>query len=157
MKLNLIIYLFCEVSFLSSCSVFDNDATPLTDDDVPLERIDFNVAKSSSSQDWIYCESIQIDLSQYNQIDSILFVPNLRSQTREKKCIAELFNFSLDAPVNNSQVTSIIRYTLHFVKSKNIATSLKHEPTNVGIRFRSSQEGHHVEIGVGSHLLIYYR
>lgn len=140
-----------------SCSLLDNNDPPRLGDDIPVDRLDFLVQKSSASSDWIYCESIELDLSRYDQIDSIIFVPNLRSQTVVKKCIAELFDYTNDLPVNNSLVQSFVSYTLHHVRSDNLIDSFGKEPRDIGIRFRSSEDGHHVEVGVGSHLLIFYQ
>lgn len=146
------------LSLLSSCSLFDNNNPPtLRGEDIPVDKLEFLVQKSSASSDWIYCESIELDLSRYDQIDSIIFVPNLRSQTVVKKCIAELFDYTNDKPVNNSLVQSFVSYTLHHVRSDNLIDSFGKEPSDIGIRFRSSEDGHHVEVGVGSHLLIFYQ
>lgn len=154
MKKIIVPYSFVIFAFFS-CDLLDNNVSP--DDEKPSDRISLPAGKTSSTDIWSYCDGVNIDLSKYEIIDSIVFVPNLRSQATEKKCIADLFNYSSNSAINGSEVKSIVNYTLHSVRSRNLVNSIPRTTNTLGIRFKSSVEGHFVEIGVRSFIIIYYR
>ena len=78
-----------------SCSLLDpgaNSNSPQTSPSLIItESIDFKIQKSSTQSDWLYCKIQDVDLSQYSNLDSIIFTPNMRSQHDDEYCIVELF------------------------------------------------------------------
>jgi len=106
--------------------------------------------------DWVYCPTSELSFKGTEQIDSIIFAPNLRSQSDEMYCIAELYNHSEKYTVTGSVVYSRVGYFLHIVRSNDLSNSMPRKDASVGIRFRSSNNGHQVEIGPQSHVTIYY-
>lgn len=158
-KIQIVVFIIAAVLVLNSCSLLD-PATNLNSvqqasDKVITNSIDFNIQKSSTSSEWVFCETQEIDISNYTNVDSIIFNPNMRSQRTDQHCIVEVYNFDTNQPVLNSHVESTVRYTLHFGRSANMISTFPRERTLIGIRFRSSKDGHYIEIGIGSRILIY--
>ena len=150
------VWVICFFLF-ESCSLFDpQDSVPPNFDEASSDKFLFNVSKGSLSTDWVYCGERSVDFSEYEHIDSIIFVPNLRSQTAEQKCIAEVYNQTLDLPVNNSRLESVVRYTLHQVRSPDLKSYLVNGDYTIGIRFRTTSSDNYVEIGEESFLVVYY-
>ena len=144
------------IFLLSSCFLSDDRVIP-SSPATTSDRINLPAGKLSSSTNWTLCGDIELDLTGYDQIDSIIFRPNLRSQLNEKTCIAELYDFNQKRSVLGSLVQSKENYVLHHVSSLNLLNSLPKDKVRVGIRFRSSDTGHHVEVGIGSHIRVYYQ
>ena len=143
----------------SSCSLFNPPAnlnlSQQAADEIIVESIDFNIHKKGTHSEWEYCKIQVVDLSQYTNVDSIIFRPNMRSQLATEHCIIELFDFDKSKPILNYHVESTVRYTLHFGRSANMISTFPKEKTLIGFRFRSSKEGHYIEVGLGSRILIY--
>jgi len=151
-------FVYCLVLFIaSSCELLAPE--PGVDSKMAIDnstRINLPAQNKSASTEWTYCEPITFNLEKYQKIDSIIFVPNVRSQSKEMKCIAELYDFQNNIAIPNSRVESVVQYTLHLVRSNNLRMSFPNTNNNIGIRFRSSDTGHYVEVGVNSHVLIYH-
>ncbi len=144
---------------IGSCSLLDPAANlnsvQQPSNKVIVNSIEFNLQKSSISTDWSYCEIQHVNINHYSNIDSIIFTPNMRSQRADEHCIVELYNFDENKSVPNSHVESTVRYTLHYGRSSNMISTFPKEGTRIGIRFRSSKDGHYIEVGIGSRVLIY--
>ena len=143
----------------SSCSLFDPPAnlnlSQQAGDEIIVESIDFNIQKKGTHSEWQYCKMQVVDLSQYTNVDSIIFTPNMRSQLETEHCIVELYDFDKREPIFNSHVESTVRYTLHYGRSADMISTFPKEKTLIGFRFRSSKGGHYIEVGLGSRILIY--
>lgn len=158
-KFQITIYFVSIVLGINSCSLLDpasnlNNLQQPTNE-IIVKSIDFNIQKTSTSSDWIYCKIQEVELNKYSNVDSIIFVPNMRSQFTNEHCIVEVYNFNTNQVVLNSHVESTVRYTLHFGRSANMISTFPKEKTLIGLRFRSSKEGHYIEIGIGTRILIY--
>ena len=146
--------------FITSCSLTDPGAmlpnTQSGNIQEPIEQIfELDVKKSTSSTDWVYIEAKEFNINNYNNIDSIVFGTLLRSQKSTEKAIAELYDFTNQRSVLNSTVEANVRYVLNYVESANILPTLPKAPITIGIRLKSSAEGHFVEVSGGNSLIIY--
>ena len=158
-KIQIAVLLILHLLVFSSCSLFDPPAnlnlSQQAGDEIIVESIDFNVHKKGTHSEWQYCKMQVVELSQYTNVDSIIFTPNMRSQLETEHCIVELYNFDKSEPIHNSHVESTVRYTLHFGRSADMISTFPKEKTLIGFRFRSSKDGHYIEVGLGSRILIY--
>ena len=158
-KIQIAVLLILHLLVFSSCSLFDPPAnlnlSQQAGDEIIVESIDFNIHKKGSDSEWQYCKIQVVELSQYANVDSIIFTPNMRSQLETEHCIVELYNFDKSEPIHNSHVESTVRYTLHFGRSADMISTFPKEKTLIGFRFRSSKDGHYIEVGLGSRILIY--
>ena len=158
-KIQIAVYLILPLLVFNSCSLFDPQATlnlpQQSAGEIIIESIEFNVQKRGTNSEWQYCKMQNVDLSQYTNVDSIIFTPNMRSQLLKEHCIVELYDFDKNQPVLNSRVESTVRYTLHYGRSDDMISTFPKEKTLIGFRYRSSKEGHYIEVGFGSRILIY--
>ena len=157
-KINLFLFVVL-VNILLSCSLFDADAVRKSqvgsDNEPILQIIQLDVPKITSSADWVYCEGAEVDINDFLNVDSIVFAILLRSQESTESGIVELYDFSAETSVLNSRVESNVRYILNYVESADILSTFPKDPALLGIRVKSSREGHFVEVGSGTELLIY--
>ena len=158
-KIQIVVYLIISLFVSNSCSLFDPQTSlnlpQQTADEIIVKSINFNIHKKGTHSEWEYCKIQVVDLSQYSNVDSIIFTPNMRSQLETEHCIIELYNFDKNEPIHNSHVESTVRYTLHFGRSADMISTFPKEKTVIGFRYRSSKEGHYIEVGLGSRILIY--
>ncbi len=147
------------VNVLFSCSLFDPGSVQKSqkgsDNEPIIQIIELDVQKRTSSADWVYCEAVEVDIKKFFNVDSVVFGTLLRSQKSTEKAIVELYNFSLESSIQNSRLESNVRYILNYVETQNMLATFLEEPTLLGIRLKSSKEGHFVEVGAGSQILIY--
>lgn len=157
-KINLFLFVVL-ANILLSCSLFDEDAvrkSQVGSDNEPIIHIVMlDVPKLTSSADWVYCEGTQVDINNFLNVDSIVFGTLLRSQESTESGIVELYDFNKERSVLNSRVESNVRYILNYVESGDILSTFPQDPTLLGIRVKSSREGHFVEVGSGTELIIY--
>ena len=122
---------------------------------VNVTSIDYEVRKWTSSEDWIYLTSKDIDLSNFRNADSVTFATSLRCQQEYALGIAQLYNFDEDRAITNSQVESNVRAYFKYVESQDILQFLPQDKAEIGIRIRSSQEGVPIEIAYETAIKIY--
>lgn len=90
----------------------------------------------------------------YNNVDSIIFVPSMHTKNPNTKCIVELFNFTDGVSIENSTVESNKPgYNFHY--SKDIYEFLPAKRIDIGVRVRSEHNGVSVTTGIVSYLYIY--
>jgi len=90
----------------------------------------------------------------YNNVDSIIFVPSMHTYDTNTKCIVELYNITDGLSIENSQIESNIPgYNFHY--SKNIFDFLPSKRIDLGVRIKSEHYGVGVTTGVASYLYIY--
>ena len=147
-------------AFITSCGLNDPGAMlpnfQRGNSQEPIEQIfELDVMKGTSSADWVYVEAKEFNINNYNNIDSIVFATLLRSQKSTEKAIAELYDFTNQRSVLNSTVEANVRYVLNYVESANILPTIAKDLIIIGIRLKSSAEGHFVEVSGGNSLIIY--
>lgn len=151
-------YLVLVVLSLGGCDMLGiNDPVQPTPSDSEVVTTGLVLQKElkTNQSEWVYSALGEFDFHSIPNIDSIIFEPNVRSQTSEEHCIVELFDMNKDAVIPNSYVESYVQYYYHRVRSGNLVSFLPKEPVELSLRFRSSIDNHNVEIGFSSSIIVY--
>jgi hypothetical protein len=113
----------------------------------------------TSSTDWFSTpfESyrlIKFNKLNYSNVDAITFVPSLFTSSASNKVYVELYNWTDQVPIINSQVISITPDYI-FKESENIYDHLPAKEITLGIRLKSESSDFFVGTGIRSYLFIY--
>jgi hypothetical protein len=114
---------------------------------------------SAYSTDWVISEYPTYNLpdfykGDYNNVDSIIFVPSMHTNDPSTKCIVELFNITDGLTIENSLVESNMSgYNFHY--SMDIYDFLPAKRIDLGVRIKSEHDDIGVTTGIVSYLYIY--
>jgi len=114
---------------------------------------------SSLDTSWIMSEFPTYNLPDFNKndyknVDSIIFVPSMYSDTSINKCIVELFNITDSVSIKNTIVESNSS-DWGFRYSKNIYDALPDKRIFLGMRIKSEHKDFYVSTGIVSYIYIY--
>jgi hypothetical protein len=111
------------------------------------------------STEWVISEYPTYDFPafcklDYDNVDSIIFVPSMHTNDPGTKCIVELYNKTDGISIENSLIESNMPgYNFHY--SRNIYDYLPSNRIDLGIRIKSEHDGVVVYTGIVSYLYIY--
>ena len=149
----------------NSDSILDSDEINSTEyvcngDFDKLIRIDLGeFLFSTTSTDWQissdgYKRLYNFNKLDYTGVDSITFVPSLRTSNASTKSIVQLYNITDDIEISGTEVESNSTEYV-FVESNNIYDLLPETPSTLAIRLRSETSGISVGFGINNFLFIY--
>lgn len=101
--------------------------------------------------------NITIDMSDYEEIDSIIFQIGLRTPLGNVEAHALLFNLTDSVFIENSLVKTFVPYQLNQLYSSNIKDALPNYPVRLTYCLFSSQEGVTVNSGDFTYIIVYYK
>jgi hypothetical protein len=130
---------------------------PGTDKQLRLEIGESNVGTNST--DWFNTpfqtfRLIKFNKLNYSNIDSITFVPSMNTPIATNKVYVELYNWTDNVEITNSQLTSNTPDWI-FKESKNLYNQLPDKEIILGIRLKSEASSYFVSTGIRSYLFIY--
>lgn len=114
---------------------------------------------SNNTTDWFISEYPTFNLpdfckDDYNNVDSIIFVPSMHTTDPNNKCIVELYNISHGQSIEGSLIESNTPgYNFHY--SQDIFDFLPSERIDLGVRLKSEQDDINVATGLVCYMYIY--